>query len=387
MRKILPLLIFSLLPVTVSAQTTSTIPPSHPSIMRGTRPLGMGNAGIAMPGTDENAMFYNPAAINDYERRLRFRLVSPMIDLTTASIGLIQDVRDLVDNINNNEGDTSAQINTFNTFVTNHTGEFHSLDVRLPVIMAMHQWFAVGIVADSRTTVSFRNRAFSNFELNSRSDGGGVIGSAYNFKDLLGIQQNVQAGVDVKVLYRLSIDQVLTTDDIIATTDFKDAIPLNRGLGVGVDLGLKGEIPTFDLKALDFLKPTVGFVWQDIGNTKFQGDVEDTEQSIGLGAAFHPTFQLAKRDWQTHLDIDLREINQPVSFPKKLSLGGELVAPKFGFFRPSIRVGADQLYITAGATFDFRFLKLEFATYGEELGRFTRQKQSRRIAGNISFGF
>ncbi|MBI2082100.1 MAG: hypothetical protein HYT76_00890 [Deltaproteobacteria bacterium] len=377
------LFLLAMLPLSAFGQATSTIPPAHPSLYKGVRPLGMGNAFVAMPGSDENAMFYNPAAINDYEPGIDFRFVSPTIDFTTSSIQLVKDVVDLADEINDEEGDVSAQIDTFETFVNAHTGEFHSLDVRLPVFMVLNKYLSLGTLVDSRTTVSFRNRSFSNFELQSRSDAGGVIGGAYGF-----FEEQLQVGVNVKVLHRISVDQVLTIDDIFATDDFKDAMPIERATGVGVDLGLKGKVPTFDLKALEVLKPTVGFTWQDIGNTRFAGDVVDTEQSISLGAAIHPTFHLGKHEFQNHFDLDLRELNQPVSFSKKLFFGYELMGPRFlGFFQPSVRIGAQQLYLAAGTSLDLRFVKVEFATYAEEVGRFTRQQPSRRIAGALVFGF
>ena len=59
----------------------------------------------------------------------------------------------------------------------------------------------------------------------------------------------------------------------------------------------------------------------------------------------------------------------------------------WGFFRPSVRVGGNQGYISGGVSLDFKYAKLEFATYGEEAGKFTRQKQLRRLATNLSFGF
>ena len=387
MKKLHFLFLFSLiLPAVAWSQATTTVPPAHPSLFKGTRPLGMGNAFLAMPGSDENAPFYNPAAINDYEK-FHMRLVSPTVDFTTASIALVKDVLDLVDDIDA-ESDTSSQINTFQEFVNAHTGEFHAIDVRLPILMAMSKWFAAGILADSRTTISFRNRAFSNFELLSRSDVGGFVGTAYNFKDLIGIEQNVQAGVNVKVLHRVSVDQVLTTDDIIATTDFADALPIERATGVGVDLGLKGEIPTFELQALEILKPTAAFTWQDIGNTKFTAPVPDTEQSISLGLGVHPSFHaMGDREWKNHFEVDLLEINQPLSFSKKFYVGYELEAPRFLILKPSIRVGAGQLYFATGATFDLRFLKLDVAYYGEEVGRFTRQGKSNRLAAGLSIGF
>ena len=63
---------------------TTTIPTEFPALGKGIRPLGMGNAFIAMPGYDENAMFYNPAAINDYPKKLHFRFLSPAFDISPS---------------------------------------------------------------------------------------------------------------------------------------------------------------------------------------------------------------------------------------------------------------------------------------------------------------
>lgn len=381
MKRIL-IALFCFLPLTVWAQAVTTIPAEYPSLYKGVRQLGMGNAGIAMKGMDEAAPYYNPAAIPDYEKKLHFRFISPAVDFSVATIGLTKDVFDLANDLNDQSGDTGAQTDTFKAFVDKHIGEFHTIQLRLPLVTVMHHWFYFSTLLDSRSTFSFRNRAFTNVEILSRSDGGGVIGGGYSFFD-----DRLQAGLNLKVLHRLLIDKVVTTSAIVTNPTFGDVIDLQQGTGVGVDLGVKGQIPTWDLKVLEFLKPTAGFTWQDIGNTRF-GDAGRTQQSISFGAAVHPpTFEFLKRDWTSDFALDIREINQPSTFPKKLFFGYELGGPKFGIVRPSFRVGANQLYFAGGFGLDFKYAKLEFATYGEETGLATRVKQSRRLATNLSFGF
>lgn len=370
-------------PSLLFAQATTTIPTEHPSVYKGVRPVGMGNAFVAMPGQDENAMFYNPASINDFPKAYHFRFVSPLVDFSPGAIGLASDLFDLADNIDAQATD-AGKIDTFRAFVNQHTGQFESIQARVPVVSVYHKWFGASILADSRSTISFRNRAFTNVEVMSRSDFGGVIGSAYNFKDVLGIDENFQIGVAVKVLHRLSIDEIVTTDDVINTADFGDTLPRRRATGVGADIGLKGDLPTFGQKWLEAVKPTLGFTWQDIGNTRFGNNVPDTEQSISVGFALHPKIG----DWQLNFANDFRELNQSSSFLKKWNIGAEAVGPLFwNFFRPSVRIGGNQGYFAAGTSLDFKFVKLEFATYGEEAGKFTTQKQLRRLAVNLSFGF
>lgn len=383
-RYFLPLLLLTLLlPLRLRAQATTTIPAEHPSLYKGVRPVGMGNAFLAMPGQDENAMFYNPASINDFPKAFHFRFISPVVDFSPGSIGLIKDTFDLADDIDA-QGTDAGKIDTFRTFVNQRIGQFESIQARLPVITLMHKWFGFSLLADSRSTISFRNRAFTNIEVVSRSDFGGMIGTAYNFKDLLGIDENFQAGVAVKVLHRLSINEIVTTDDVVNNADFGDTLPRRRATGVGVDVGLKGDFPTFGAAWLEAVKPTLALTWQDIGNTRFGNGVPDTNQSLSVGFALHP--QVGK--WQLHFANDFRELTQSSGFLKKWNIGAEAVGPQFwGFFRPSIRVGGNEGYITGGASLDFKYAKLEFATYGEEAGKFTTQKQLRRLAVNLSFGF
>lgn len=370
-------------PGRLSAQATNTIPSEHPSLYKGVRPVGMGNAFIAMPGQDENSLFYNPAAINDFPKAFHFKFISPLVDFSPGSIGLVRDFFNLSDDVNA-QGTDSGKIDTFRNFVNLHTGQFESVQVRLPLVTVLHKWFAVSVLADSRTTLSFRDRAFTNVEVKSQSDAGGIVGSAYNFKDVLGIDENFQIGANVKVLHRLSIDEVVTPDDIVNNASFGDTLPRRRATGVGADLGLKGDFPTFGKKWLEAIRPTLAFTWQDIGNTRFGNGVPDTQQSMSVGFALHPLWG----KWQFHFANDFRELNQSSGFMKKWNIGAEAVGPKlWGFFRPSLRVGGNQGYITGGATLDFKYAKLEFATYGEEAGKFTTQKQLRRLAANLSFGF
>lgn len=366
------------------AQSATTIPSEQPSLMKGVRPVGMGNGFIAMPGEDENAMFYNPAAINDYEKKFHFRFLSPVGDFSPGIIGLVQDVFDLADDIDAAATD-AAKTRVFRDFVNAHIGQFETVRVAFPVVTVMHKWFAVSVLADSRSTISFRNRAFTNIEINSVSDFGGVLGTAYNFKDWLGIDQNLQAGLDLKILHRYAIDKVVTSNDIVNSADFGDAIPRIRATGVGVDIGIKADFPTFGAHWLEVVKPTVALTYQDIGNTRFSGAVPNTPQSLTVGFALHP---MIGEKWQLHFVNDIRDLNHNNGFLRKWNIGAEVQAPlMWNFFRPAVRIGGNQGYISAGATLDFKYAKLEFATYGEEASKFSSQKQLRRIAFNLSFGF
>ncbi|MDO8644762.1 MAG: hypothetical protein Q7S00_07365 [bacterium] len=376
--------LFSLfLAAELQAQTSSTIPTEYPNTFRGARQLGMGNAGMALSGTsyngrrDSNQWFYNPAATNDYEKDFRFDIMEIQGDMSHKMIGLVTDVLDLKDAAN--AASTSVdKTNVFNNFIASRIGNYESAGARIIPFMMTHRWFSVALLADTRSTISFRNRAFSNIEVFSRSDGGGVVGTAIGF-----FEDHLQAGLNLKVLHRFEVNEVVTLDDILNTDDL--GAGYQRGTGVGVDLGLKGRIPE-EGKVLEILKPTLAVTYQDVGNTRFTGSVSDNKQSVSAGLAIHPVIPL----WAglgSHLAVDFRELNQSSTFIKKLAVGYEIEMPPAGFFHSAVRIGANKGYVTGGFTADLKYFKLEGATYGEEMGTFSRQKEARRFAFNMQFGF
>lgn len=369
------------------AQSTSSIPKDQPTTLKGVRQLGMGNAGVAMPAGDLHAPFYNPASINDFEKKLHFEFLEIGAEISSGSIALVQDTLDLIDDIND-AGSNQDKIDVFSDFVNQRIGDFESVQARVPIIQVQHKWFHVTLLADSRTTVSFRNRSFTNFEVFSHSDAGGVIGGAWSFFPNESIEKDIlQVGANVKVLYRVSVDEVLTSDDVINTSDFADALPIERGIGFGGDLGAKVNVPTFGTKVFDFLRPTLGVTYQDIANfPRFDDPIQDNEQSLTMGFALHPTFGKEERIYKTHFAFDFRGINQGRDFLNKVNMGAELEFPQYWkFFTPAVRVGGNQFYFTGGATLDFKYVKLDFATYGEEVGRYTRQDESRRYTFSLGF--
>jgi hypothetical protein len=90
------------------------------------------------------------------------------------------------------------------------------------------------------------------------------------------------------------------------------------------------------------------------------------------------------------LAIDVRDIDHKTDFLTKLHGGYELMWPditKHIIRTASLRVGAHQGYISGGAGLDFRFFKLNVATYGREIGQKTRQKDSRMLGAQLVAGF
>ncbi len=368
-----------LLLISASALAQTSIPDAYPSLGRGLRPLGMGNAFLTMKGIDDNAVYYNPAAINDYEKQLNFRLLSPAVGLNIGVINVVKDVFDLSKDLKNDTTD-SDKTGTFNTFFNNHVGSFNSVNLLLPMFGVHNKYFSLNALVDSRSTVAIRNRAFPNFELKTRNDGGVVLGGAYGF-----LFDDLQVGAATKFLYRIGINRTVTTNDIL-TGSLADSIGFDqwgRGFGIGADVGVKYKLPSFDVDLLDTLQPTVAVTYQDIGNTRFTGNAPSTPQSVSAGVGVHPDLGPVGLS----VDIDVREMNQKEAFMKKFHLGVEARLKELLATTLSVRAGLNQGYPAAGFSIEFPVLSLDFAFYGEEMGTVTSQKADYHVATALNFSF
>ncbi|MBI2092668.1 MAG: hypothetical protein HYY43_06975 [Deltaproteobacteria bacterium] len=368
---------------TVLAEKTH-IGNTYPSLGRGIRPLGMGNAFLTMKGDDENTIFYNPAAIRDYSNDTRFitNLPVPVVEINWSVIQLTKDLFDFAGDIDD-AGSDSATIDTFQTFVDNHTGKFYSLEARTNLIGAYNRYFYVTVPYDSKLGVSFRQSFVPNFEIKSTGLAGVVVGSGYGF-----FEDTLTIGAAVKTLYGVENEQIITTSDILASS--LDEFKWNgwkRGIGIGGDVGVKYEIYDFGQDWIDTLRPTVAVTYQNIGDTKFRlmkknGAPDKLPQSVSAGIGFFPVFG----DVHTALLVDVREINIKEDFLMKLNAGAEAKFPLI-IGKPAIRGGLNQGYPTGGVGFEIGKLVWNMAFFGKEVGETTRQKGGYRLANEFTWRF
>jgi hypothetical protein len=83
-----------------------------------------------------------------------------------------------------------------------------------------------------------------------------------------------------------------------------------------------------------------------------------------------------------YIDVT-RQYEEDDDLGKRLHMGVELQTPFF----VSVRAGLNQGYVTAGATVDFRFVRLDFATYTEEVGAFAGQREDQRYVFQLTAGW
>lgn len=354
----------------------------QPSFGRQVRNLGMGNTGVALRGTADSAVYYNPASLNDLEK-WRIQFMSITAELTTDIYSTVKDFQDLNDTLDAAQNDTE-RLDAFNSFLVKHSGEFQYGRMSLDLVNFSRKNFAIGAAIDERIELAFRDQWDSRFDIRNFGDIAMYAGVSHDFFDKL-----IQFGVTVRPTVRFSLnaaDESVSVVDVLAEDNpniendgsLSDQVKVLKDprFGLGVDLGLKSDLTK--LTKLEMLRPQVGFTWTDMGSPTF-GGAPGNPQSLNIGAAIHPDLWKLKNA----VALDIRGLNQERDFISKLHFGVESVID----FPISVglRAGLSQGYFTAGFTLDFTVFKLEGAWYGEEVGRLGHQDGSYRAAVRVAF--
>ena len=352
-----------------------------PALNRKVRNLGMGNVGVALIGTHDSSPFYNPAGLNDLEKG-RFQFMSPTLDTSRGALDLlISDVGDFVNAVSDAQTD-AERTRAFDQFLSEHQGDFEQARLTLDIFNYSRKNFAAGLVLDERLHLSFRDPTFPRFEMQNLADVALYVAMSHDFREKL-----IQVGVMIKPTVRFSLDeadQEFTYSDVVTENSNGDPILKDqvknikdRRFGLGVDLGLKSNVSFLKgLPGYDYLKPEVGFAWQDIGSPSFSG-APGNEQSLSTGFAVHPNFWKLKNS----VAVDFRELNQDRPFFSKFHFGLEAKFPWIF----ALRGGVSQGYLTGGLTLDGNWVKLDAAIYSEEIGVKSTEAGSLRYAATLSF--
>ncbi len=329
-----------------------------PSLFEGVRPLGMGGAFTAV-ADDENALFYNPAGLNQIEKR-RFAVLNPLIDASENGFDFFEDVQDT-------DFDTTKEVTDL---IRQHLGEnFHFRAALFPHYVQKN--FGIGGLGQLKTNLEARNLAFPVTNVEAFGVATGQVGLAYG---LLG--ERLRIGATARYVSATSIDQSYTAGEI-ADPNFEDRVEddAQDGSGLGFDLGAMYALPLpFDL--------TVAAVIQNLADTDL-GDAGKISQQINFGVATRhslPWFDLTGAlDW---VDV-ANEVGIDDDIYKRIHLGVEARLPRI----LSLRTGLYQGYGSFGATLDFRALKIDYANYAEEIGAFAGSEANRRHILQVSLGW
>lgn len=344
--------------------TSNASAKAYPNFYRGVRPLGMGNAFTAI-SDDENALFYNPAGLAEIAA-LSVGLINPILEASKSSFDLCNDSEDI-------ETDDSAQVaDLLREYVGEHqhmrAGLFPHVGFNVAQFGVM-----IGYLGQATLDAEIRNPVWPETETRYIADHGPLGG--------LGVplaSTNIRIGAAVKYIQRESLDEIYTAMDI-ADDNFEDQFEddLEKGSALAFDLGVLYTFP-FDWP----VKTHVGLAVQNLPEMDF-GDARDQQTQTNIGLALEKSFFKCKLLGA----LDYRDLTHALGedddIPKRLHMGLEFKLPKI----LSVRAGLNQGYFTYGLTLDFWIIKLDLASYTEEVGAHAGQRDDRRYVGQLTIGW
>ena len=349
-------------------------------IGQGIRNIGMGNTGIAL-SHDESALFYNPAGLARVENAygsFNF-LVGASDDLLRSGVKL-----------SNNREETENINKAFSLLLDQslYIRALSSINLLIPIVHSMT--FGAAIFADGETLMALENAVLPKLSIGAHLN----EGQAFGISLPLNTSNSFILGIGARVINRrveipyttFTLAKIIRADDKIDSLFPKGTQDPARG--VGGDMGFQWRIP-------GNLQITIGGVAQNIGQMKFLRKAgnktpRDRPMEISFGVSMQPSwgpFRLLSA-------VDIRDATMQSTddndIEKRIHSGSELgflpIDSTSNFI--SIRGGLNQGYGSFGFEINplviSSFFTIQYAIYGEELGKKSGDQKSYRSIIQVS---
>lgn len=332
----------------------------------GTRPLGMGNAFVAVVD-DYNALFYNPAGLIRIDR-VTWEVLHIAFDVSKNTADVARSFAE-----DAGEVDTAKVLDVFER----ESGKPHYAAFILTPYLIGPNW---GSAIGAEFSFGFTSHETVMVDTQIRSSVIWPLSYAMSLFD-----GEFALGYTVKGVFETVIDQKVGIDSISIFTssqkkNFSDLA--EGGLGPGFDFGV-----LFAPKQV--LGASFGLSITDIGGTKLRRIDKRTKTprvrlpsvNMGLSAKLGlPSSQYLL------FAIDTHSINQPSHYSQKLNFGVEYALSPSLRFQGGVKAG----YLSAGIQIDVRLLKLRICSYAMDhapVSGLSRQNVDRRYRLDLSLLF
>lgn len=316
------------------------------------RGLGMGGVNLATVRGAE-VVFQNPAAL----------LTIDTLDIHAVGINVGARVPSKED-LDAISGIDASDPNSYNDLF----GRKIHLNVNARTAFAT-PYFGFGYYREVMANLELHNPTLPAFSTYLRNDEGYVLAAA------MPILNRMAVGMSVKRLNRQGGDTkevgiTEVTDGIESVMDTFE----NRGQAHGIDI-------SFLARGASIFNPTFSAALRDVGVTKFRKTggshaPASIDQNLVAGGSILVTNKMV--DWTLGFEAD-HLLDPDIEIGKKLHLGTELSIPGL-----DIRAGFNQGYFTYGVGVDLFFMRLDAASYYEEMGVFPGQRAELRYAISLS---
>jgi hypothetical protein len=358
------------------------------------RIMGMGGANIAV-GSYSTSVFSNPAGLATMKKEDGF-----IVDLLGLSVSATGDITNFVDDINN--ADTDEEMTDV---LQKYAGEhFHVGVDNYSAVSKNSDAFAwsIGLLAATDVNLQAHPNSGPDGVLASSSRGyaGVILGAAKPFETDYG---RIDVGVSMKYITQQSYEGSLLVSDLTNNDDIAQTLQdkyEKTSSGVGFDIGV-----TYHPFVNSYWHPAIGVSVLNIGSMDMDNNYGAQPMTVNFGASITPEIPYIDKlvfavDYVDALnnniirdytysdsgDVTFEDFDDTDPM-KRLRLGLGLGLIDSTYLSTTLNVGMYQESYTAGLDMTLTLLKLNFATYEEQVGTGEVDIPDRRYVVQLGIGW
>ena len=362
------------------------------------RIMGMGGANVAVGGYS-TSVFSNPAGLASIKKDHGI-----VVDLIGVGMSLSgESVQDLVDDID--AADTDDEMTAL---LSKYSGtNFHIGFDNYTAISKNSDAFAwsIGLLGATDINIMTHGNGSDNggmLETSSRAYGGVLLGVAKPYETEIG---HLDVGFGIKYISQMSYEGAMTVSELLdGGDDIADQMQEKyetESVGIGFDIGVNYH--PFKESAL---KPVFGLSVLNIGSMSMNDSYGAQPMTVNVGASINPDFKYLNKfvlavDYMDVFNankIRMYDYNQndnsvkytdydDSDFMKKLRVGLGLGLFDTWFMSTTLNAGLYQGAYTAGLDLQILLLKINVATYEEQLGSGGVDISDRRYMAKLAIGW
>jgi len=382
---------------TLLTTTTSlmALDAAHAFLYKDPRVMGMGGASVAVGGYS-TAVFSNPAGLTEIKKDHGF-----VIELLGVGATGSEQIMDFADDLGDAEDDTAAIADV----ISKYNGEHFHIDVsNYSSISKNSDAFAwsIGLLAATDVNLEPHSNSADGFlETSSRGYAGVILGAAKPFETGIG---RIDVGMSFKYITQQSYEGALQAADIVKDSDeildtLRDKFE-RKTSGFGVDLGV-----TYRPFENSFWHPAIGASVLNMGSMDMDNNYGQQPMTVNFGVSITPEVPILDKlviavdyldafnanEIRTYTYDDQGEIvyvdDVESDMMKRVCVGMGMGLIDSKYFSTQINVGMYQGAYTAGLDMTLTLLKLNLATYEEQIGTGGVDTPDRRYMVQLGLGW
>jgi hypothetical protein len=368
----------------------------HAYLYKDPRIMGMGGANIAV-GAYSTSIFSNPAGLSNISKDDGF-----VVEILNFGLSSSEKTQDFVNDLDGAEDD----IDEISKVIDKYSGDVFSIGVNNYSSVSKNSDFltwSVGILASSDVSAVVHGNGSTNgapVEVAGRAYGGLILGGAKTFKVPTG---TIDIGVGMKYIIQKSYEGPLYISDIQDDDSLEKLQEKYEkdSSGFGVDLGVLYK-PFSD----NYWHPAFGLSILNIGNMGMDDNYGQQPLSVNIGASVTPEVDYLDKlviaidyiDIFNQNEMRIYTFNETsdsasyedykdIDFMKRLRLGIGAKLINSHYFSTQLNAGIYQSAYTLGLDMEIAIVKLNIATYQEQIGTADVDIPDRRYMAQIGIGW